>query len=156
MIKLERIERREIIKYLSRERERAPVISQKKHTDINKTTWCLSKESINVPNRITMMHFLPKSSPEDKYTFKTETTMRTTSLEFKVGEDWVETMPGDNKVNCSATLEVNTLTIIQRPQDAPEKMITIVREFSDEGISVTMTIEKVVCKQFFYEAVIQK
>nr|ACO12929.1 Fatty acid-binding protein, heart [Lepeophtheirus salmonis] len=88
-------------------------------------------------------------SPEDKYAFKTETTMRTTSLEFKIGEDWVETMPGDNKVNCSATLEGNTLTIIQRPQDAPEKMITIVREFSDEGISVTMTIEKVVCKQFF-------
>ncbi|XP_040564553.1 fatty acid-binding protein [Lepeophtheirus salmonis] len=86
---------------------------------------------------------------EGKWHFKTETTMRTTEIEFNVGEDWVETMSGGYKVDCSATLEDNTLTIIQKPQDAEGKMITLVRKFSEEGIDVTMTIEEVVCKQFY-------
>nr|ACO10815.1 Cellular retinoic acid-binding protein 2 [Caligus rogercresseyi] len=88
-------------------------------------------------------------SPEDKWVFKTETTMRTTVMEFKVGEDWVETVQGGYKVDNSASLEGNKLTIIQKPQDGPGKMITIVREFSDEGISVTMTLDEVVCTQYY-------
>nr|ACO14723.1 Cellular retinoic acid-binding protein 2 [Caligus clemensi] len=90
-----------------------------------------------------------KSSEDEKWTFKTETTMRTTTMEFKVGEDWVETVQGGYKVDCSASFEGNTLTIIQKPQDGPGKVITIVREFSDEGIKVTMTLDEVVCNQFY-------
>nr|ADD38364.1 Fatty acid-binding protein [Lepeophtheirus salmonis] len=86
---------------------------------------------------------------EGKLRFKTETPLQTTEFEFCVGEDWVETLSGDYMLDCSATLKDNILTIIQTPRDAPDKEITFVREFSEEGMDLTITIEDVVYKQYY-------
>ncbi|XP_073819318.1 fatty acid binding protein [Musca autumnalis] len=72
----------------------------------------------------------------DVYTFTTTSTFKTSSISFKLGEEFDEETLDGRKVKSICTMEGNTLTQEQKG----DKPSTIVREFSDSEMTTTLTI----------------
>ncbi|XP_005185799.2 probable fatty acid-binding protein [Musca domestica] len=72
----------------------------------------------------------------DLYTFTTTSTFKTSSISFKLGEEFDEETLDGRKVKSVCTMDGNTLTQEQKG----EKPSTIVREFSDSELITTLTI----------------
>ncbi|XP_061399577.1 probable fatty acid-binding protein [Musca vetustissima] len=72
----------------------------------------------------------------DMYTFTTTSTFKTSSISFKLGEEFDEETLDGRKVKSVCTMEGNTLTQEQKG----DKPSTIVREFSDSELITTLTI----------------
>uniref|UniRef100_A0A1I8MQH5 Fatty acid-binding protein, muscle n=1 Tax=Musca domestica TaxID=7370 RepID=A0A1I8MQH5_MUSDO len=72
----------------------------------------------------------------DLYTFTTTSTFKTSSISFKLGEEFDEETLDGRKVKSVCTMDGNTLTQEQKG----DKPSTIVREFSDSELITTLTI----------------
>ncbi|XP_049839808.1 fatty acid-binding protein, muscle-like [Schistocerca gregaria] len=81
----------------------------------------------------------------DTYTFKSASAFRTMLIAFKLDEEFVEETPDGRKVNSTITQEGNKLHHIQKG----EKTTTTVREFSDEELKMTMTVDDIVCTRIY-------
>lgn len=77
----------------------------------------------------------------DQYTLITSSTFKTSTITFKLGEEFDEETLDGRKVKSVITLEGNKLT--QKQGGTPPS--TIVREFIDNGLVATMTVGEVVC-----------
>lgn len=81
----------------------------------------------------------------DEYVFNTVSTFKSTSIKFKLGEEFDEETLDGRKVKSIITLDGNKL-VQEQKGDKPH---TIVREFSDTALVATMTLNNVVCTRTY-------
>lgn len=82
---------------------------------------------------------------DDEYTFNTVSTLKSFVIKFKLGEEFEEETPDGLKVMSVITLDDNKLIHI-RKSDKPQ---TIIREFTDNALTITMIVNNVTCKRFY-------
>ncbi|XP_018799053.1 PREDICTED: probable fatty acid-binding protein [Bactrocera latifrons] len=75
----------------------------------------------------------------ETYTFTTTSTFKTSSINFKLGEEFDEETLDGRKVKSVITLEGNKLVQEQKG----DKPSTIIREFTDSELVTTLTINGV-------------
>ncbi|XP_075144892.1 fatty acid binding protein [Haematobia irritans] len=81
----------------------------------------------------------------DVYTFTTSSTFKTSTITFKLGEEFDEETLDGRKVKSICTLDGNTLTQEQKG----DKPSTIVREFTDSAMTTTLTIGDIKCVRVY-------
>merc|ERR1712126_585144 len=81
------------------------------------------------------------------WTMIAKTTVKSIELRFRLGEEFEETTTDGRKCKTTVTLEGNKMTTSQRATKSGEKDVTVVRNFDDGGITVSLTCEDVVCTQ---------
>merc|ERR1711973_378434 len=88
---------------------------------------------------------------DGKYKMTTSTTFKSVTLEFELGVEFDESPTADGRT-CKTTVTKegdNKLVTKQVAQKEGEKDVTVVRDFTDEGINVEYICGDVVSKQFF-------
>ncbi|XP_036333706.1 probable fatty acid-binding protein [Rhagoletis pomonella] len=75
----------------------------------------------------------------DTYTFTTTSTFKTSSISFKLGEEFDEETLDGRKVKSVITLDGNKLLQEQKG----DKPSTIIREFTDSELVTTLTINDI-------------
>ncbi|KAL5274690.1 FABP5 family protein [Megaselia abdita] len=73
----------------------------------------------------------------DVYTFTTSSTFKTSSFSFKIGEEFDEETLDGRKVKTICTFDGDNKLIQEQKGDKPT---TIIREFTDSELNVTMTL----------------
>ena len=81
----------------------------------------------------------------DDYAFNTVSTFKSSTIKFKLGEEFDEETLDGRKVKSVMTLEGNTLTQIQKG----DTLSKIVREFSDTELVVTLIFGDVTAKRWY-------
>lgn len=82
----------------------------------------------------------------DQYTIKQMSTLKNTEITFKLDEEFEEDRADGKKVKTSVRKESDTKLVQVQKGD---KEVTIVREFSDEGLTVTATVNGVTSVRFY-------
>jgi len=77
----------------------------------------------------------------DQYTLVTSSTFKTSTISFKLGEEFDEETLDGRKVKSTVTLDGDKF--IHKQSGTPES--TIVREFTDKELVATMTVGEVKC-----------
>ncbi|XP_033492760.1 fatty acid-binding protein, heart [Epinephelus lanceolatus] len=85
----------------------------------------------------------------DTVTVQTRSTIKNTELSFKLGEEFDETTADDRKVKSIVTIDDGKLVHIQRWNG---KETSLVREVEGDKLTLTLTMEDVVCKRFYERA----
>ena len=88
----------------------------------------------------------------EAWTFKTSTIYSDFEMTFEIGKAFDETTPDGREVTCIASVEGNKFIIIQNAKHEDEKSTKLIREFTDEGCTMTIELladEDVVCIQRF-------
>merc|ERR1712126_302527 len=75
------------------------------------------------------------------WTMVTKTTMKSAELKFKLGEEFEEDTTDGRHCKTTVTLDGNVMTTKQKATKSGEKDATVVRTFSDDGISLTMSTD---------------
>merc|ERR1712029_1165735 len=84
------------------------------------------------------------------WTMVTKTTMKSVELKFKLGEEFDEETTDGRKCKTTVTMEGdNKLITKQKAVKSGEKDALAVREFTDDGLTLTITVDNVVSKQVF-------
>jgi len=81
----------------------------------------------------------------DEYTLTSQSTFKNTTTVFKLGEEFEEETPDGRKVKAVVTQEGNKLIHVQKG----EKETTIIREFSEDELKMTLTVEDIVCTRIY-------
>jgi len=84
----------------------------------------------------------------DTWTLKSETTMKTTTISFKLGEEFDETTADDRKMKTTITLSGNVLTQDQKG-DIPS---VITREVNGDTMTVLCKAKDVVSTRIYKKA----
>lgn len=82
----------------------------------------------------------------DTYTLRSLSTFKNTEIKFKLGEEFEEDRADGKKVQTSVVKEGDSKLVQVQKGD---KEVTIVREFSDEGLTVTATVNGVTSVRFY-------
>merc|ERR1712168_374488 len=82
------------------------------------------------------------------WTMVTKTTMKSIELKFKLGEPFDESTTDSRNVTTTVTKDGDKLITKQAGKDG-SKDVTAVREFTDEGLTLTMTCGNVSSKQVY-------
>uniref|UniRef100_A0A8C5QV28 Cytosolic fatty-acid binding proteins domain-containing protein n=1 Tax=Leptobrachium leishanense TaxID=445787 RepID=A0A8C5QV28_9ANUR len=82
----------------------------------------------------------------DEICLKTESTLRTTELKFRLGEEFDETTPDDRKTKTLITCDNGVLIQVQKWDG---KETTIRRELKDGQMVVTCTMGDVKCVRLY-------
>merc|ERR1712243_256179 len=86
----------------------------------------------------------------DTYTIKQTTTVKTTEIKFKLGEEFDETTADGRAVKSTVVLEGNTLEQKQiGNKEKKEKDMTCDREFTDDAMTMICKVDDVVCKRVY-------
>ncbi|XP_077193257.1 fatty acid-binding protein, heart [Paroedura picta] len=85
----------------------------------------------------------------DKITLKTQSTFKSTEINFKLGEEFDETTADDRHVKSTVTLEDGKLVHVQKWDG---KETTLVRELKDGKLILTLTMGDVVCTRTYQKA----
>nr|CAD7415267.1 unnamed protein product [Timema poppensis] len=80
-----------------------------------------------------------------EYTLKTTSTFKSSVLTFKLGEECDEETVDGRKVKSTCTIDGNKLIQVQKG----DKESTIVREFTPEQVTATLTADGVVCTRIY-------
>merc|ERR1739841_286193 len=78
----------------------------------------------------------------------TKTTMKSIDLKFRLGEEFDEETTDGRKCKTTVTMEGNKLITNQRATGGGKDALAV-REFSDDGVVMTITVDGVSCKQVF-------
>jgi len=83
---------------------------------------------------------------DGEWTIKTSTTFKNTEIKFKLGEPFPETTADGRNVTATITKEDNKLIHKQvgQPKDS-----TIVREFTEGQMKMTLTVDDIVCTRIY-------
>ena len=81
----------------------------------------------------------------DEYTFNTVSTFKSTTIKFKLGEEFDEETLDGRKVKSVMTMDGNTLTQDQKG----DKPSTVIREFGETELVVTLKFGDVVSKRWY-------
>lgn len=95
-------------------------------------------------NSVTPTVDLSKSG--DEYTLTTSSTFKTTTIKFKLGEEFEEETADGRKVKTKITQQGDNKFVQEQYGDKPT---TIVREFSADSLTTTLTIGDVKCVRFY-------
>ncbi|KAJ7304215.1 hypothetical protein JRQ81_011750 [Phrynocephalus forsythii] len=82
----------------------------------------------------------------DKITVKTQSTFKSTEINFKLGEEFEETTADDRHVKSLVTLDGGKLVHVQKWDG---KETSLVRELKDGKLILTLTMGKVVCTRTY-------
>ncbi|XP_026087492.1 fatty acid-binding protein, heart [Carassius auratus] len=82
----------------------------------------------------------------DVISLKTVSTFKTTEIKFKLGEEFDETTADDRKVKSVVTLDGGKLVHVQKWDD---KETTLVRDVSDNNLTLTLTLGDVVSTRHY-------
>merc|ERR1711910_91229 len=82
------------------------------------------------------------------WTMTTKTTMKSIELKFRLGEPFDETTTDGRSVTTTVTQDGDKLVTKQVGKDG-SKDVTAVRQFTDEGLTLTMTCGDVSSKQVY-------
>ncbi|CAL4239288.1 unnamed protein product, partial [Meganyctiphanes norvegica] len=86
----------------------------------------------------------------DTYTIKQTTTVKTTEIKFKLGEEFDETTADGRLVKSTVTLDGSTLKQNQiGDKEKKEKDMTCDRVFSDDDMTMTCKVDDIVCKRVY-------
>merc|ERR1719268_230240 len=85
----------------------------------------------------------------DKVTLKTQSTIKNTELNFKLGEEFDETTADDRKVKSLVTIDNGKMVHIQKWDG---KETSLVREVSGSALTLTLTLGDVVCTRRYEKA----
>ncbi|XP_042291338.1 fatty acid-binding protein, heart [Thunnus albacares] len=85
----------------------------------------------------------------DKVTVKTQSTIKNTELNFKLGEEFDETTADDRKVKSLVTIDNGKMVHIQKWDG---KETSLVREVSGNALTLTLTLGDVVCTRRYEKA----
>ncbi|KAI1288125.1 Fatty acid-binding protein [Halotydeus destructor] len=85
------------------------------------------------------------SQDGDTWTIKTTTSFGTWPTTFQLGQEFDERRPGGSGIKSTITQEGNKWIQVQKG----DKAMTIVREFTEDGITATSTLNGVTTVQFF-------
>merc|ERR1711962_1916329 len=86
----------------------------------------------------------PVMSIEEKdgnWVMITKTTVKSIELKFRLGEEFEEDTTDGRHCKTTVTLDGNVMTTKQKATKSGEKDVTVVRTFSDDGISLTMSTD---------------
>merc|ERR1712083_189214 len=83
------------------------------------------------------------------WVIKTSTTMKTMELKFRLGEEFTENTADGRTTKTTVTQEGNTMVVQQKAIKSGEKSVRSVREFDNDGVKVTITVEDVVATQYY-------
>merc|ERR1712179_195475 len=83
------------------------------------------------------------------WTMITKTSVKSIELRFKLGEGFEEDTTDGRHCKTTVTLSGNTMTTVQKATKSGEKDVTAVREFSDDGITLTLTTDGATSVQKF-------
>merc|ERR1712133_181321 len=86
----------------------------------------------------------PVMSIEEKdgnWVMITKTTVKSIELKFRLGEEFEEDTTDGRHCKTTVTLDGNVMTTKQKATKAGEKDVTVVRTFSDDGISLAMSTD---------------
>merc|ERR1712055_246023 len=124
-----------------------------KRTEEEKYEAFLNKLNVGLLKRKAALASTPSmeiSESGGKYKMVTSTTLSSVELNFELGVEFDETTADGRTCKTTVTKEGdNKLVTKQVAQKEGEKNVTVVREFSDEGINVEFICGDVVSKQFF-------
>ncbi len=81
----------------------------------------------------------------DEYTFTTTTMLKTTTIKFKLGEEFEEERGDGAKVKSTITMDGNKMTHVMKGE--PES--TIVREFNGDEMKAVSLLSNLFCSMFF-------
>ncbi|XP_060114358.1 fatty acid-binding protein, heart [Heteronotia binoei] len=84
-----------------------------------------------------------------KICLKTQSTFKSTEINFKLGEEFDETTADDRHVKSIVTLEGGKLIHVQKWDG---KETTLVRELKDGKLILTLTIGDIVCTRTYQKA----
>merc|ERR1711899_274075 len=82
------------------------------------------------------------------WTLVTKTTMKSMELKFKLGEEFDEETTDGRKCKTTVTMDGNKLVTNQKAQGGGKDALAV-REFSDDGLVYTITVDGVTSKQIF-------
>ncbi|XP_077296413.1 fatty acid-binding protein-like [Arctopsyche grandis] len=82
----------------------------------------------------------------DVYTFSSASTFKNTVITFKLGEEFDEETADGRKVKAVCSIEGNKLT---QTQKGDGKTTTIIREFGDDELTATMTVDDITCTRIY-------
>ncbi|KAA8585909.1 fatty acid-binding protein, heart [Etheostoma spectabile] len=82
----------------------------------------------------------------DTVTVKTQSSIKNTELNFKLGEEFDETTADDRKVKSIVNIEDGKLVHVQKWDG---KETSLVREVNGNTLTLTLTMGKVVCKRHY-------
>merc|ERR1712105_109573 len=82
-------------------------------------------------------------------TIITKTSVKSIELRFKLAEEFEEDTTDGRHCKTTVTLSGNTMTTVQKATKSGEKDVTAVREFSDDGITLTLTTDGATSVQKF-------
>eukprot|EP01054_Gregarina_sp_Poly1_P007335 Gregarina_sp_Poly_1__7334@NODE_4044_length_763_cov_6_780172_g2635_i0_p1_GENE_NODE_4044_length_763_cov_6_780172_g2635_i0NODE_4044_length_763_cov_6_780172_g2635_i0_p1_ORF_typecomplete_len144_score23_75Lipocalin_7/PF14651_6/1_5e30Lipocalin/PF00061_23/1_3e21DUF5640/PF18692_1/0_0026_NODE_4044_length_763_cov_6_780172_g2635_i0331726 len=80
-----------------------------------------------------------------EYTLTSESTFKNITLTFKLGQEFEQETADGRKVMTTFTLDGNKLIEVQKG----EKDSKIVREFSDDEVKMTLTVDDIVCTRIY-------
>merc|ERR1712243_143971 len=83
----------------------------------------------------------------DNLSIKTQTTFKTTVINFKLGEEFEEETADGRKVKSTITKEGNNKLIHKQVGD--KKNTTLVREFTNDKMTMTLTVDDIVCTRIY-------
>merc|ERR1711981_1198703 len=75
------------------------------------------------------------------WTMVTKTTVKSIELKFRLGEEFEEDTTDGRHCKTTVTLDGNVMTTKQKATKSGVKDVTVVRTFSDDGISLTMSTD---------------
>merc|ERR1711955_33942 len=86
----------------------------------------------------------PVMSIEEKdgnWVMITKTTVKSIELKFRLGEEFEEDTTDGRHCKTTVTLDGDVMTTKQKATKSGDKDVTVVRTFSDDGISLTMSTD---------------
>uniref|UniRef100_UPI00398E757F fatty acid-binding protein, liver-like n=1 Tax=Pristiophorus japonicus TaxID=55135 RepID=UPI00398E757F len=89
------------------------------------------------------------STNGDTITIATESLIKSTKIQFKLGEEFDETTADDRKTKTTVTMDNGKLVQAQRWNG---KETTLIRELADGKLILTCTIRDVVCTRIYEKA----
>ncbi|XP_063223521.1 fatty acid-binding protein, muscle-like isoform X2 [Bacillus rossius redtenbacheri] len=81
----------------------------------------------------------------DEYSLQTTSTLKSTTITFKLGQEFDEETADGRKVKSTVTFDGNKMVHNQKG----EKDTVIIREFSADEVKATMTADNVVCTRVY-------
>ncbi len=83
------------------------------------------------------------------YTVRTETTIKTTEIKFRLGEEFEETTIDGRVTRTLATRDGNVLTLEQKATKRAEMDSRMVRAFRGNRMDMEMSVEGAVCRRIY-------
>ncbi|KDR16278.1 fatty acid-binding protein, muscle-like isoform X1 [Zootermopsis nevadensis] len=81
----------------------------------------------------------------DEYTITSQSTFKNTTTTFKLGQEFEEETADGRKVKSVVTQDGNKLIQVQKG----EKETTIIREFNDDEVKMTLTVDDIVSTRIY-------